>query len=929
MHYELALRQQHGSQCGVWRILRLSWSEIEARAAIFSRDWAGASSEQAEKQTFWNEFFEVLGVNRRRVGGYFELAVKLRGKSYGFIDLFVPGKLLVEHKSAGRDLAAAKTQGFDYLAGLQDRDLPEFIVASDFQSFEMHNLETGETLKFPLGELPRNIRRFGFLIEEKVETYSDSAPVTKRAAEKIAEVHDLLLESGFKGHNLEIFLTRLIFCLFAEDAGIFEPKQFSNYIRTRTANDGSDLGPKLGQLFQTLDTSEGERQINLEEELRAFPYVNGELFSELLPVPSMDSRLRSLILESSIPDWRKVSPEIFGAMFQAILDPELRKVFGAHYTSEENILKAIGPLFLDDLYAKFEIAKNSRRSSELLMQLHEEIASLTFLDPACGSGNFLIVVYRELRRLEHRILLEQFKGQSAIFDLKELIRVSIDQFYGFEILESSAVIARVSMWLVDHQMNLEAGEKFGQAFLRLPLPSNSSIKNINAARHDWSQEVNLSRLSFIIGNPPFSGSRKIDSEQKEDIRIATHGFKKYKSLDYVCIWFFKAAELVSQNPRLGVAYVSTNSVTQGLIASLMWSAPIFAGIKINFAHKSFRWTNKAKGIAQVHCVIIGFSGVGSKNVTLFEYENEEGEAIPRRVEAINPYLLPFDVPVIQPSMAPVSDIPEMVFGNMPDPAELLVYDLERYLSLVASEPRLRAFFKPAFGAKESIQGEGRYALWLANLTPAQQREITLLNQIVTAIREKRVKGARPENASLGGAFAQVTQSPDSPFLLVPGVFVAGLRYIPCSFFPAGTVSLNSALVVPDAPKWLFALISSSLHLIWLDTVGGKMKSDYRYSKEIVYNNFPLPPRFNEAEKHTLENFADQVVGAREMYPDSSLSDLYNKSSMPHRLNKVHQDLDKFVFKIYGVADASTEEEVSRALIELSILNLARKNSDSN
>lgn len=896
--------------------MRLSWTEIEARASSFAADWAGATSEQSEKQTFWNEFFEVLGVNRRRVGGYFEQAVRLRTNKSGFIDLFVPGKLLVEHKSAGRDLSVAKKQGFDYLSGLRDSDLPEYIVASDFASFEMHNLETGETFQFMLEDLPRYIRKFGFLIEQKPETYADAAPVTRRAAEKIAEIHDVLMESGFTGHKLEIFLTRLIFCLFAEDSGIFEPKQFRNFIRDRTSPDGSDLGPKLGQLFQILDTPQSERQKTLEEELQAFPYVNGELFREALPIPAMDSVLRGVLIESSNPDWRKVSPEILGAMFQAILDPKLRKVFGAHYTSEENILKAIRPLFLDGLYSKFDAARSSRNPMPQLMALHDEISSLTFLDPACGSGNFLIVSYRELRRLEHRILLEQFRGQSAVFAMDELIRVSIDQFFGFEIIESSALIARVSMWLVDHQMNLEASEKFGRAFVRLPLPSNSTIKNLNAARCDWAREIDVDRLSYIIGNPPFSGSRKMEPEQKEDMRVASFGFKKFKSLDYVCIWFFKAAHLLSLNPTIQVAFVSTNSVTQGLIASLTWSAPIMQGVQIRFAHRSFRWSNKAKGIAQVHCVIIGFGVEGAHVCTIFEYEGEEGEPIPRTVEVINPYLLPFDLKVVTPLTEPTSGIPKMDFGNMPDPAALLVYEEETYLAMIESDPRLSEFFRPAFGASEALQGKARYALWLEGLSPSIQRAIPTLDRIVLGIRAKRLGGARPENEALGGSFAQITQRPDSPFLLIPRVFVAGLRYVPCSYFEAGVVSLDSALIVEDAPKWLFSLIASRIHLNWLDTAGGKMKSDYRYSKELVYNTFPMPRELGTESKQILEEHADRILEVRGRFVDSTLADLYNNSSIPKELLQAHQRLDKYVFSLYELGGDLTEEQISKRLLDL-------------
>jgi hypothetical protein len=472
------------------------------------------------------------------------------------------------------------------------------------------------------------------------------------------------------------------------------------------------------------------------------------------------------------------------------------------------------------------------------------------------------------------------------------------------------------MWIVDHQMNLEASETFGRAYARIPLAPNKSIICANAATLAWDEVIRPENLNFIIGNPPFSGSRKMDKSQKEDLRVATRGFSKYKSLDYVCVWYFKAAQIMAQNNKIQTCFVSTNSVTQGLIASLLWRAQATDGLRIKFAHQSFRWTNKAKGVAQVHCVIIGLSFSVPESCTLYEYEAQDGEPIPRIVPFINPYLLPYDVPVIAPSQQPISPIPGMSFGNMPDPAKLLVYEQEDATRMIEADKSIQAFFLPAFGATEALQNRPRQALWLKDVSPSVQRQSALLDKIVSEIRSARLVGARPENANLGGAFAQITQNPNEPFLLIPRVFVAKLRYIPCVYLEPGNVSLDSALVVPNAPMWLFALLVSDLHLVWLDTVGGKMKSDYRYSKELVYNTFPLPGNLEINHLAKLEDLGREILKVRSHFSASPLADLYHKNSIPSELNKAHSILDKYVFGLYGLPSSSDTEAIARELLEI-------------
>ena len=894
----------------------LSWAEIEARAGKFSEDWADETSERSESQTFWNELLQVFGLNRRRIGGYFELPVSLRNKNYGFIDLFIPGKLLVEHKSAGRSLADARKQGLGYLDGIDDHALPNFIVSSNFQSFEMLDLDTNQIKEFSLASLVENVRLFGFLIDSKDTTYVEARPVNKKAAEKVATLHDALLESGYKGQNLELFLTRLIFCFFAEDATIFGYKQFHEFVRDRTAVDGSDLGMKITKLFETLNTEPVNREKMLEPHLLDFPYVNGGLFETYIQAPSMNSTLRQIILESSDPDWRQVSPAIFGSMFEAILDPQMRSTFGAHYTSEENILKLIKPLFLDDLYAKFDSAKRSKSRKTELVKFHDSLSDLKFLDPANGSGAFLIVTYRELRRLEHRVIGEILEQQGSLFELSDLIKVSINQMHGIEILESSALITKVSLWLTDHQMNLEASEKFGKSFVRLPLPSLDTIALADATQISWNDVVPLSELDFIIGNPPYAGSRVMNSEQKEGLRSASGDLRNYKDLDYVCSWFFLAAQAMAAEPRIRTAFVTTNSVCQGLVCSIMWPRLLSMGIEIEFAHLPFRWSNKAKGVAQVHVIILAFSVSPKRPKLLFSYEEKDGDPIPKSVVNISPYLLDTGNYTVSRKVSSQFGLPASVFGNMADPVPLLVMSQDKAKEIVAKDPRIDKYLMPAWGAKELLSNTPRVAYWLDGISPAEQKSIPMLDDLVSQVRASRMKGARPNNASLGGRFVQISQDPSKPMLLMPRHFVEKMAYIPMIFLPAGNTSLDSALAIPGGEKWLFGILSSSLHYLWMDVVGGKIKSDYRYSQELVYNTFPVP-NLDSQTKGKLQDLSEKILKTRLQYSDSKLSDMYDRNSMPNNLKQDHIQLDNFVLKLFGLNRESSDAERIEKLLRLS------------
>ena len=615
----------------------LSWNEIRDRAVAFSREWKDETSEDAEAKTFWDEFFHVFGITRRRVASFEKPAIKSDGKG-GFIDLLWKGVLLVEHKSRGRDLDRAFHQATDYFHGLKERDLPRYVVVSDFARIRLYDLDSDEDpIEFPLKELHKNIRLFGFIAGYQTKSYPPQDQANIEAAEKLGKLHDLLKAVGYEGHPLELFLVRILFCLFAEDNAIFERQQFREWIEQRTAEDGSDLSPLLAQLFQVLNTPEDHRQRNLDEHLAAFRYINGRLFEESIPLASLDRRMREVILECSGLDWSRISPAIFGALFQSIMDKNARRNLGAHYTSETNILKALQPLFLDSLRAEFE---RVRRDSKRLGDFHEKLRTIRVLDPACGCGNFLVVAYRELRLLELDVLREIFKHTHAgQLTVSNIVFVDVDQFYGIEIEEFPAQIAQVALWMTDHQMNQLVSAEFGQYFARLPLKKAPSIVNGNALTLDWKSVVPPEELSYIVGNPPFIGKKEQNAAQKTQVLRIFRDIKGAGILDYVSCWYRKATEYMSANTLIRSAFVSTNSITQGEQVGVLWTGLLQRGVRINFAHRTFQWSSEAKGKATVQCVIIGFALQNESNKSLFDYETIDGEAHTILASQINPYLL--------------------------------------------------------------------------------------------------------------------------------------------------------------------------------------------------------------------------------------------------------------------------------------------------
>lgn len=891
---------------------RLSWNEISARTAKFADEWADEAYEKGEAQSFWTEFLECFGVDRRRAGGFFEYGVKLAGKKYGFIDMFLPGRLLVEQKSAGRDLAKATIQALGYLDGIADHDLPDAIVASDFASFQVLDLNTREVKAFGIKDLPEHVRLFGALVGEEAAKLQEQSPVNREAAERMAALHVQLWDSGYRGHKLELFLVRLVFCAFADDAQIFEPQAFEKYIKQRTSVDGSDLGPRVGKLFEVLNTPPEVRAATLDEDLAAFPYINGGLFEELIPMPDFDAVMRIRLLEVEKPDWSRVSPAIFGAMFQGVMDDEARHDLGAHYTSEENILRAIQPLFLDDLYAEFE---SVRANKSKLKEFHNKLASLQILDPACGCGNFLVVSYQAIRRLEHRVIAAQQKDMITLTDVRDLLKVEVDQFHGIEIEEFPVLIARTAMWLTDHQMNLEASKRFGAHYTRIPLHEGANVVQGNALTMDWAEVIDPNNLNYIVGNPPFLGSRKMGVGQKKELRLVGKGYTEAGFLDYVAGWYILADRMMEVNPAIETAFVSTNSLSQGEQPGILWGPLQQRGNHINFAHRTFRWYNAARGIAHVHCIIIGFSRNPRKERQLYDYQDIAGEPILRLVDLISPYLIPGSEHVVRNRQGQISGQQEMAFGNMAADGGNLILNQTQRDELVTAYPIAEDWVRPFLGSLEFINRIPRYCLWLEGVSPGDIKSVPPVYDRVKATRTVRENSARPQLADTPQLFAQITQRPDKPFLLVPRVSSERREYVPMGFFEAGTVSSDACLAIEDADLVQFGILTSRMHMDWLRVAGGRLKSDLRYSKDIVYNNFVFPT-MSDLEREEVTELAHAVLIARELHPDDSLAAMYDPVTMPKALRYAHATLDHRVDLLYRKTPFGSTDERAVFMLEL-------------
>lgn len=904
----------------------LSWNEIKYRATAFSSKWKDTTREEADAKPFLVDFLDIFGISQKRVAT-FEHRVKKLDQASGYIDLLWPGTLLVEMKSRGQDLEKAYKQAKDYCHGLKDHELPKLILISDFNDFHIYQ-ENGLTSKFQLHQLIENLQIFEELAGYQKRTYFDEDPVNINAAELMGKLHDQLKDVGYTGTALEAYLVRLLFILFADDSTIFQKGIFFDYIDQRTRDDGSDLAMHLDQLFQVLDTPEDKRLKTLDEQLNLFPYVNGRLFSDRLPTAAFTSQMRQILLDCCKLDWGKISPAIFGSLFQSVMDSTARRNLGAHYTSEKNIMKLIKPLFLDELWEEFHTAGENHNK---LRALHGKISKLRFLDPACGCGNFLITAYRELRLLELAIVEKLLKGQ-LVTNINQYFLVDLDQFYGIELGEFPSQIAQVAMFLIDHQCNMMVSDRFGEYIPLIPLQKSAIIVNANALRLDWQSiikplegEVEEARFHYVLGNPPFVGKQLQTAEQKGDMDYVFMGLKSSGLLDYVSGWYIKAAQYLQSHQNIQsttitkVSYVSTNSICQGEQVGVLWSMLYNQyHIKIHFAHQTFKWGNEAKNNAAVHVIIVGFSNVDTNNKRLYTYFDIKADQLQHQVKNISPYLVEGNDNVLLTKKKPICDVPEMLKGSQPtDDGNLLLSDEEKQIYL-KEEPQGAVFIKPFISAKEFLHNSLRWCFWLVSANPSVLKTCPVLMKRISAVRDFRLrstKAATRKWADSPGLFTENRQ-PESNYILVPRHSSENRKYIPFGFFNQENIVADSCNSIPNATLYHFGILSSLIHNCWISFTCGRLESRYRYSNDLVYNNYPWPDNPSDKQKQAVEEAAQVVLEARAQFPDSSLADLYDPNTMPPVLVKAHQHLDKAVDLCYRPQPFTSEAKRIEYLFEL-------------
>ena len=915
----------------------LSWNEIKTNAIAFVKQWEHETSEDAEAKSFWDSFFEVFGISRYRLAS-FEKPVKKQDGRQGYIDLLWKGVMLVEHKSKGKDLDRAYRQATDYFVGLKEHELPRYVLVSDFARFKFYDLETDTSHEFALIDLINHLHLFSFMAGYQQHTYQETDLVNIKASTLLGILHENIKEAGYEGYELDMYLVRLVFCMFADDTGIFEKHIFWEFLDKKTDEKGKDFGQQLLIFFDILNLAQEKRVKNTPDYLTHFPYINGGLFEERLRPIFFDANMRDKVLEACALDWGKISPAIFGSMFQAAMNPVERRNLGAHYTSEKNIQKVIRPLFLDELYAEFEQAKLSRGKLEAL---HTKISNLHFLDPACGCGNFLIITYRELRELELLILRELYKGLLPVEDIGTLLKVNINQFYGIELDGFAVHIAQLAMWLTEHQMNQKCSHELGKYYVRIPLEGTAKIVHGNALEIDWKTvieppkpppvpkprelyakgkrklpkthpkgffELDESEIvvpetpkeyHYILGNPPFIGQHLQNETQKRQLNAVLHDITSSGVMDYVSGWFYKAAAYI-QGTKIKCAFVSTNSIAQGEQAGILWQK-MFDNykIKIHFAHKTFKWSNEATGNAAVHCIIIGFAHFDIAQKILYDYEDVKSEPTPQIVRNINPYLIPAPDVVVLNKDKSLCNMPEMKYGSKPTDDGNLLFTDEEKIAFLKKEPKASPFIKPFISAKEYLNGEKRWCLWLAGVAPDAYRKLPEVMKRIDAVKKFRGKSIAATTKSYphDALFRQVTQ-PNSDYILVPRTTSENRKYIPMSFFSKDNIVSDTCQAIPNGDLYLFGVLMSLMHMSWVRTVCGRLESRFRYSKDVVYNNFPFPIEATEAQRGKVTQCAEAVLQARTLYPNSTLADLYDARTMPVELTKAHNALDRAVDACY-------------------------------
>ena len=917
-------------------------TSAEQRKSIrqFAEDWKDRGYEKGESQPFWMALLRtVFGISEPEKYIFFEDQVHLDHTS--FIDATIPSThVLIEQKGIDKDLRKPIKQSDGsfltpfqqakrYSAELPYSDRPRWIVTCNFASFLVYDMENpaGEPEEILLKDLPKEYSRLSFLTDAGKKNVKREMELSLQAGDIVGKLYDEILkhyldpaaESSLK--SLNILCVRLVFCLYAEDAGIFPIKnQFHDYL---AGFEPKDLRRALFDLFKVLDTPAENRDPYLDKALLDFPYVNGGLFAEEnIEIPQLDENVKKLLLARASDDfdWSEISPTIFGAVFESTLNPETRRSGGMHYTSIENIHKVIDPLFLDDLKNELDSItdlKDTRERDRRLIAFQEKLASLTFLDPACGSGNFLTETYLSLRKLENSIL--GFRNKTGHIDFTyNPIRVSIGQFFGIEINDFAVSVAKTALWISESQMMKETEDIVHMDLDFLPLKSYANIVEGNALRIDWSSIIPKRKLNYIMGNPPFSGARIMSAEQKKDLLEIfgdTHGVG---NLDFVCCWYKIAADIM-RHTSIHTALVATNSITQGEQVAILWKPLFEQGVHIDFAHRTFRWDSEAKIKAHVHCVIIGFScKADKKNRSLYD---ENGNC--QSVKNINSYLINADNILIESRSKPLCAVPEIGIGNKPIDNGNYLFTSGDKDDFLKREPAAVPYFKEWYGSEEFINRSPRYCLWLGDCSPAELRKMPECLKRVQAVREFRLASKSPGTVKLADYPVRfhVENMPDTNYIVVPEVSSEKRFYIPMGFFTPDVLCSNLVKLIPNATLYHFGVLESSVHMAWMRAVCGRLKSDYRYSKDIVYNNFPWPdctstksPKATKLRQEISET-AQWILDARALYPDCSLADLYDEVTMPPELRKAHQANDRAVMKAYGFDPSLTEPEIVAKLMD--------------
>nr|WP_306428354.1 DNA methyltransferase [Brevibacterium sp. 68QC2CO] len=902
----------------------MALGEIRKRATRFVVDWRDSlGEERQEAQSFIRDLLGAFGITDTKAGLYEKRARRSSTGGQGYIDALVPGLALIEMKSAGKDLAKAERQALDYVDDLTEAETPRWIITSDFKQFRVLDLladADAAQREFTLEQLPENIEYLAFLAGYQTHSFGDreQEAASIKAAKLMAELYEALEGSGYDDHEASIFLVRTLFCLYADDSGVWERDSYFEYIETRTSEDGSDLGGQLTMLYQALNKEPERRQKNLDDLVMRFPYVNGGVFAEPLSIPAFDSTMREKLLEACAFNWSAISPAIFGSLFQAVKDKKARRELGEHYTTETNILKTINPLFMDELREKFAAGAHDKKK---LKTLRRELGRLRVMDPACGCGNFLVVAYRELRQLDLDIVkrLQELGEQDVVPTLyftEDDLPVRLDHFAGIEIEEWPARIASTALHLVNHQANQAMELSLGKAPDSLPLDRIETIHVGNSLRMEWADVFHPSPDVRIVGNPPFIGHKTKTPTQISDLKAAW-GDRYDGYLDYVTGWYIKASDYFKQTTGGRFAFVSTNSIAQGLpVAALM--KPLFdEGWRIRFAHQTFGWTSEAPGAAAVHCVIIGFDKQERAQAKLFTYESVKASPVQVPVERINGYLLDAPAIFIDKRSHPLSPgLPGVNFGTMPVDGGSLLLDAESH-GLAMQDPIAARYVRRFVGAKQLIQNEPRWCLWMVDLDPADLQKSHFLRARVEQCKAFRTGSKHTGDAyklrDIPHLFRANRNRPTVPYICIPRHFSENRRFATVALFSPEVIAGDANFTAEDPSGYLFGIISSSMFLAWQRAVGGRIKSDLRFSKTVVWNTLPLP-EVSKATRQAVIDAGQGVLAARALHPDRSLSDHYNSLAMDPALLKAHAALDKVVDRAFGAKKKLTTEAERQAIL---------------